>query len=1010
MKKVILFSTICILASAQCGGGKSYASNPVMPLWAIPSPFISTAATPDDGDVTKPSTDNDDDDIISYKIGAEDLSGNGAELTWDKAHGTFTVIGHGDISQIQTQSNTREFTKEAVGNIYIKNAENYTSVKVADTYNKSQSYYFAKRTYSNYVDEGNTITHAPQTVYTSFTEKGIADLYIGNWYAGTTEQYVKITSNDTPRNVNGIAQKGVWMNWNGDNMSRYYIAAGKDEDGKQKYKQLTIVDLSSYMNSEEKDVYTYVPDNIFTKVGDNYYQLVVGDDYQKGATYYTPNTTTYEKLTKETDANAYTTPRILPFYDCLEDFLVTGSGVNYTKVVFSTSASLIADNVTNKKYATIDDNVCHALFNISSIKELDLQDVAIQTIKVPYADTSSHDKIVGTFSNATHAWTKNESLTTLYTPRVLEENYTLGKGAFENFTNLKKLFMGEGIVTLDEQSLATASGGYHLESCTFPNTLKSIKSKALTEQYEVMTWVFPEGLKEIEKDAFFGCHPKDVFFLGKEAPKVAAFAWGDDAYAGNNGFTTKVTDNGVVVDQKTGYACRSNYINGSAWQTMLHYPSACTKEQAAKYTDITREYRRIVYDANNQTTIGSDGNGESVTPYTPGKETVDLKGGGSTTNHVAKKTFYAPTSTANGTFSGSYSGGYYDMYTHDQYLWPSQAMILRATITGYNGVLWDGVSTIGDGIRNAAKEDGNSETSSFEGDGKEYIGLHQFVHAKNDVSATRTDEFDLSKYVDGKWHTICLSFDMTKYDMKQVFGKSKDENGNEVYNIRLCKFDEVVRVSDKGEKYIHLKFNDEKFASANDAEVVLEAHQSYMIKAKKEQAVDGGKLTKAVMRNYVAKPGNPEPTEVYSHDGKEAQAQADYPYRFIGTYFQQIYMPQYSYFFSKNKGTFRFQTGQKGKWNTNTSIIEAPEGERDYQELFANMDEKANAKTFTSLNDWSNYSETTGIGGIVIESGDEVISTTGKVYNLSGQLVSRHGIEGLPKGIYIIGGKKLSVK
>lgn len=91
--------------------------------------------------------------------------------------------------------------------------------------------------------------------------------------------------------------------------------------------------------------------------------------------------------------------------------------------------------------------------------------------------------------------------------------------------------------------------------------------------------------------------PKGCFFLGKEAPKVAAFAWGDDAYAGNNGFTTIVKDNGVVVDQKTGYACRSNYINGSAWQTMLHYPSACTKEQAAKYTDITREYRRIVYDA-----------------------------------------------------------------------------------------------------------------------------------------------------------------------------------------------------------------------------------------------------------------------------------------------------------------------------------------------------------------------------------------------------------------------------
>ena len=70
MKKVILFSTICILASAQYGG-KSYASNPVMPLWAIPSPFISTAATPDDGDATKPSIDNGDDAIISYKIGTK---------------------------------------------------------------------------------------------------------------------------------------------------------------------------------------------------------------------------------------------------------------------------------------------------------------------------------------------------------------------------------------------------------------------------------------------------------------------------------------------------------------------------------------------------------------------------------------------------------------------------------------------------------------------------------------------------------------------------------------------------------------------------------------------------------------------------------------------------------------------------------------------------------------------------------------------------------------------------
>ena len=806
MKKVILFSTICILASAQCGGGKSYASNPVMPLWAIPSPFISTAATPDDGDVTKPSTNNDDDDIISYKIGDEDLSGNGAELTWDKAHGIFTVIGHGDLSKIKYTKNDKEIL----------------------------------------------------------------------------------------------------------------------------------------------------------------------------------------------------------FYNGLKDFLSTSSGITYNKVVFSTNAELIADNVEHKKYATINNDVVRALLNNKTITELDLQDVAIESINGPMNNDWSLNPN-GTFVLDGNSYNKNSTITKLYTPRVLKEDFELPAYTFHHMVGLKELFLGEGIVTLGEECLKHEGSALSLTAITFPNTLKKVKKNALNGAAKIMTFVFPEALEDIEEHAFTGTRPKDVYFLGRKAPKVAKYAWDDASYLSNNAFSPIVEDgekgHAVTVDvEDKGFACRGNYIAGSGYETMLHYPSACTKEEAAKYTDITRNYMRLEQNMTADTDKGISITDQQI-QYSPAKEENTLKH--AVVNSCPKVFFYYKNNKNYG--EGVYQAGYYDMYTHDQYLWPCINMMQRATVTGANGVLWDGVTTIGEGIRNAAKDGGNAE-SSYNGTGEEYIGLHQFVIAKNDVSATRTDEFDLSKYVDGKWHTICLSFDMTKYDMKQVFGKSKDENDKEVYNIRLCKFNEVVRVYEKGEQYIHLKFNDEKFASANDAEVVLEAHQSYMIKAKKEQAVDGGKLTKAVMRNYVAKPGNPEPTEVYSHDGTEAQAQADYPYRFIGTYLPQIYMPQYSYFFSKKYGTFRFQTGQKGKWNTNTSIIEAPEGERDYKELFTDMDEKANAKTFTSLNDWSNYSETTGIGGIVIESGDEVISTTGKVYNLSGQLVSRHGIEGLPKGIYIIGGKKLSVK
>lgn len=51
---------------------------------------------------------------------------------------------------------------------------------------------------------------------------------------------------------------------------------------------------------------------------------------------------------------------------------------------------------------------------------------------------------------------------------------------------------------------------------------------------------------------------------------------------------------------------------------------------------------------------------------------------------------------------------------------------------------------------------------------------------------------------------------------------------------------------------------------------------------------------------------------------------------------------------------------------------------------------------------------TTGIDDIIADLTDP--ETTGKVYNLGGQLVSRNGLQSLPKGIYIMNGKKYVVK
>ena len=60
------------------------------------------------------------------------------------------------------------------------------------------------------------------------------------------------------------------------------------------------------------------------------------------------------------------------------------------------------------------------------------------------------------------------------------------------------------------------------------------------------------------------------------------------------------------------------------------------------------------------------------------------------------------------------------------------------------------------------------------------------------------------------------------------------------------------------------------------------------------------------------------------------------------------------------------------------------------------------------LDDGVDEEVTTGIDDIMADLTDP--ETTGKVYNLGGQLVSRNGLQSLPKGIYIMNGKKYVVK
>lgn len=121
-------------------------------------------------------------------------------------------------------------------------------------------------------------------------------------------------------------------------------------------------------------------------------------------------------------------------------------------------------------------------------------------------------------------------------------------------------------------------------------------------------------------------------------------------------------------------------------------------------------------------------------------------------------------------------------------------------------------------------------------------------------------------------------------------------------------------------------------------------------------------------------------------------------YVWTGTY-QQMSLPKNAYFVAQNpvngKTVIKQNVSGKSKTNGYRAYLVAASGETPVKALsidYDGVDEEV----------------TTGIDDIMADLTDP--ETTGKVYNLGGQLVSRNGLQSLPKGIYIMNGKKYVVK
>ena len=674
----------------------------------------------------------------------------------------------------------------------------------------------------------------------------------------------------------------------------------------------------------------------------------------------------------------------------------------------------------------------------------------IKTVSIP----EGYDRIAdGAFSN--------ENAQSVLENVNLPKGLTLiGKNAFQNCNYIKSIELNEGLENIGD----SAFFGTTLGTVKFPSSLKIINDCAFANCH-IYNLKFNAGLKYIGNSAFalsnehteevleipasviyIGPYAfnfrqyQDVYFYGEKAPLMPLGSYKLDASTkdlgtafpqqtlnGNNGFDPlpKEGEEKTGDDTSSGYANRENYKNQGVYLCMLHYPKGLSDENRDTYTDITRVYK--TYRTADGRFIPTDTGTDEATDKVGKEEKDEILNAGRCLSF--KKVTW----------------GYADTYLGEQYIWPSHSQFNRAYCTASNSVKWDGVTPVtcdlsADEIA-ALKYAGydTSETNLDELKKIAHMGTRQFVLANADAFVDGKPEEEPEYPVDikgGEWWTICLPFNMTKAMVDETFGK----------DTQVCLFDRVVRqVNETTRKnrivlyftqnvYKHKTepknangtWNFQETAQAPaDKDIVIYAHESYMIHPTKT-----GEDAVFAVKNYQPAVGSPTPTVVMGKNEYfgPSSTPANVPYRYVGNYLesvdaqtasqsvdaqalQEVKIPKYSYVYASDgiETKFWFLTDDNMTWKPNKCVVQTNtrgDGERDHEEFFEYNATGAKQASFfgedfidtpTSIED-----------EMVIIAGE---GSDAPVYSLDGTLVNTTGdLTGLPKGVYIKGGKKYVVK
>lgn len=247
----------------------------------------------------------------------------------------------------------------------------------------------------------------------------------------------------------------------------------------------------------------------------------------------------------------------------------------------------------------------------------------------------------------------------------------------------------------------------------------------------------------------------------------------------------------------------------------------------------------------------------------------------------------------------------------------------------------------------------------------------------------KDDTWDDDKRVDGKWYTMCLPFDMTAQQLKSAYGSK----------VEVVEFSGVeVEAKSNRDKIITLKFK--------QPVTETKAHHPYMI----HPALHKGTQT-GVKTTIVGIKKKEEKAESLQAEKVEKTADG-VTYTFIGNYDKNKHLQQYSYYYysgddetTYKNGFYKWVNLNSGTWTPYTACV------------LMNKDNGANAKPAISYYMETIDGQTTAIDTLPVMPATHV-TQQGEIYTVTGQLIQQGtlNLKTLPRGLYIINGKKYIVR